>query len=82
MPTDRTLFSFGATPIVVSDELLGQLGERYLALPAVWRAQLTFERYVVNRLQVRNGALFEKMRHHRNYRRGHSALRMREEAAR
>lgn len=44
----------------IPDELLDFLGERYLALPAVWRRRMPFERYLC--LRVRNGALFEKRR--------------------
>jgi len=67
----------GATPLVLPDDVIEQLGDRYLALPAVWRARLSFEGFLLNRLQIRNGALFEKLRHHRTHRHGRTALRMR-----
>jgi hypothetical protein len=46
--------------LVLPDELIDFLGERYLKLPAIWRRRMPFERYLC--MRVRNGALFEKLR--------------------
>lgn len=46
--------------LVLPDELLDFLGERYLSLPAIWRRRMPFERYLANR--VRNGARSDKRR--------------------
>lgn len=60
-----------ATPplLVLTDELLDLFGERYLSLPPYIRKRITFQRYVI----YRNGALLEKLRHHRHHRRGRSS---------
>jgi len=57
-------------PITVSDELLEFYAEQYLADPWLRAHGLTFERFL--NMVVRNGALFEKLRHRahpRGYRR-------------
>lgn len=62
-------------PILVSDELLDYWGQRYVQLQEFYRDAVSFERYLV--YQVRNQALFEKLRHHRSRRHGRSAFRPR-----
>lgn len=61
--------------LVLPDELIDVLGQCYQELPAFLRRRLSFERYLLYR--VRNGALFEKLRHHRSRRHGRSAFRPR-----
>lgn len=60
-------------PVIVPDAQLDFWADFYLANPWLRSRGLSFESFLNH--AVRNGALFEKLRHHRNRRHGRSGLR-------
>lgn len=66
-------------PVIVSDAQLDFFGDLYLANRSLRARHRSFERFLV--YVVRNGALFEKLRHHRSQRSHRATFRpAREEA--
>lgn len=62
-------------PVVMPDVQLNFWADFYHANPVLHARGITFEAFLNH--QVRNGALFEKLRHHRKHRRGASSMRLR-----
>lgn len=62
------------SPVVMPDVQINFWADFYQANPMLRARGITFERFLDH--QVRNGALFEKLRHHRSHRRGPSSERL------